>query len=869
MAHTRSDTRPHAPAGSHASNALHQILVLGGLLVGLGLRLHRLGSESLWYDETVSVVLARKPPLEMLAHTAGDIHPPGYYLWLHVWQWLARPTLQHGLEFLFAWPSLWCGVLIMALLYPLGRRLLDKQTALLALWLAAVNPFHIWYSQEVRMYTLGAFLGLLCLWALLDYFASQHGYQEANPTRLAVRPLVVYVVAAAFGLYTLYYFIFLLMALNGIALYLLWRLRPTPRTVRRLLEWLAAQCVVLLLWLPWLPIFWRQATDPPVPPWRAPWQNAAAFAATVGESLGVLLFGEAMPLHTGLLWMGVMLLILLGFYGFLRSWPRTCRFPFAAAVILLSYTFVPLALIYILTATVTPLYHARYLFTYAPPFLLIVAAALLYGMRWRPWLGGSGLLAIVLLCGWSLHQFWTAPAFRTDDHRAAVAQLAADWRPGDAILVNAGWVYTVFETYWPTQPTLDSAIPPPIAAQPRLTAYAAASDPSGNRRNAAPDPILVRTGSVDGLPNLGWGNAQSDFYAISRADTAAAIAQLTVRHPRIWHYRLYDTVNDPEGVIRSLLNTHAVQRSDVAHPGRDFLRVQQYETDAPTTWPAPPSTDSVTFGHEIRLDRHGAPTMHQAGNMLYVHLGWTLLVESMATDLNSSLRLYDVQGRLLTQADAALNHYRMWSGPHYDHWLALPVPTAAPPGPYSLELIIYRRADGTPLPVSASGGAADEQRVRNGQRWPLGSVELQPAPQPPAMARVRGRFDYIDLVRATLDRVSAAPGERLHVDLVWRPRPNAYRDTYTAILELRNAQDVVMQSWAELAGGLAHPSGAWPFGRPVSEQKVLPLAPDLPAGTYTLTLRLARASDGLPVAAQRGWLPLKQKAIEIGTIVLQ
>ena len=160
--------------------------LLLGILTAFGLRLFHLGIESLWYDETVSVVLARKTVPALLAHTAGDIHPPGYYLLLHFWQQLTTPTLNHGLEFLFTWPSLFFGMLTVALLYPLGTRLFSRPTALLGLWLAALHPYQIWYSQEVRMYTVGAALGLLCLWAVVKYLKygcfERHGFQPRTKT---------------------------------------------------------------------------------------------------------------------------------------------------------------------------------------------------------------------------------------------------------------------------------------------------------------------------------------------------------------------------------------------------------------------------------------------------------------------------------------------------------------------------------------------------------------------------------------------------------------------------------------------------------------------------------------------------------------
>ncbi len=152
-----------------AASRWHRPLLLAAILVGFAVRLYRLGAESLWYDETVSVYLSRLSLPAMFAHTAGDIHPPGYYALLHAWQALTAPSLAHGLEFLYAFPSLFFGLLALPLLYALGRRLFGPRTGLAALWLGAFAPFLVWYSQEVRMYTLGAFLGLLCLWSLLKF----------------------------------------------------------------------------------------------------------------------------------------------------------------------------------------------------------------------------------------------------------------------------------------------------------------------------------------------------------------------------------------------------------------------------------------------------------------------------------------------------------------------------------------------------------------------------------------------------------------------------------------------------------------------------------------------------------------------------
>ena len=75
------------------------------ILAGAALRLYRLGADSLWYDETVSTYLAGSRLPELIRHTAGDIHPPGYYLLLRGWLVLMGYPTGHadahgiGLEF--------------------------------------------------------------------------------------------------------------------------------------------------------------------------------------------------------------------------------------------------------------------------------------------------------------------------------------------------------------------------------------------------------------------------------------------------------------------------------------------------------------------------------------------------------------------------------------------------------------------------------------------------------------------------------------------------------------------------------------------------------------------------------------------------
>ena len=84
----------------------HRLLLMLIILAGAALRLYRLGADSLWYDETVSTYLAGSRLPDLLRHTAGDIHPPGYY------SSAARLARAHGLSHgPCRRPRHWAGVL--------------------------------------------------------------------------------------------------------------------------------------------------------------------------------------------------------------------------------------------------------------------------------------------------------------------------------------------------------------------------------------------------------------------------------------------------------------------------------------------------------------------------------------------------------------------------------------------------------------------------------------------------------------------------------------------------------------------------------------------------------------------------------------
>lgn len=114
------------------------------------LRLFRLDVQSLWFDESLSAIFAQQPlnVAIQLMLLEGLHHSPLYYI-------LLRPfAIGEFHEFSIRFLSVCLGTLAIPLIAQMGRITLNPRVGILAAILLTINPFHIWYSQEARMYAL-------------------------------------------------------------------------------------------------------------------------------------------------------------------------------------------------------------------------------------------------------------------------------------------------------------------------------------------------------------------------------------------------------------------------------------------------------------------------------------------------------------------------------------------------------------------------------------------------------------------------------------------------------------------------------------------------------------------------------------------
>lgn len=183
---------------SDVPRAKHWVLL--AVVTHIVLGSFRLGSESVWLDELMSIQMA-----------AGT--------WDNLWRWFRFLPEQHPFYYLLLRPwlavfgesatalrsfSLLCGAAAVPALYVLGSELVNHRTGLVAAGLLALSPFWLFYSQEGRMYTL---LVLLVCWSTLLFVRHLRQREQGSRSRLWT-----YWTVSVLGMYTHFFFGFVLLA---------------------------------------------------------------------------------------------------------------------------------------------------------------------------------------------------------------------------------------------------------------------------------------------------------------------------------------------------------------------------------------------------------------------------------------------------------------------------------------------------------------------------------------------------------------------------------------------------------------------------------------------------------------------------------
>lgn len=140
------------------------------IIFGLILRLFVI-NQSLWLDEAIGAIVVRDLTIKetFISYLPIDNHPPLYYLLLKFW------TDVFGYsELALRLPSVLFGIATIYVVYLITEDLLkNKKLGLMIALLLATSQFHIYYSQEARMYSMAAFFASVAFYSFVKLLENE------------------------------------------------------------------------------------------------------------------------------------------------------------------------------------------------------------------------------------------------------------------------------------------------------------------------------------------------------------------------------------------------------------------------------------------------------------------------------------------------------------------------------------------------------------------------------------------------------------------------------------------------------------------------------------------------------------------------
>lgn len=207
-------------------------------VIAFTLLVHQLDEKSLWGDEGYTARTVQGSLQSVVDAVAWEGYPPIYYVGIWFWRKFAGDS-----EFALRFPSVIFAVLSVAMLYPLGTRMMNSRVGLTAAGLMAISPFLVLHGRMARYYSLLLLLSLMTYWFFNQLFK--------RPDTMA--NWAGYILTSTLLMYTHYLAAAVLAAQAVVALA---RVRRHGQFVLGLI---ASQVAVVLLFSPWLGVMIQQA----------------------------------------------------------------------------------------------------------------------------------------------------------------------------------------------------------------------------------------------------------------------------------------------------------------------------------------------------------------------------------------------------------------------------------------------------------------------------------------------------------------------------------------------------------------------------------------------------------------------------------
>lgn len=388
-------------------------------IVGLCLRLYDLGTESIWYDESISIAVAKLGLIQQYkwSFLQNDNNPLFYYEFLHFWIKIFGDS-----EFASRLPSALFGAFSVIMIFFVGKSLYNRNVGIVAALLLAVSDFHIKYSQEARSYSLLALLALLSIYFFLKLIRSGNRWY-----------LIGYVISSLLMIYTHYYGFFILAAQN--IFFFAYYLRNKRLGEITLKKWIKLLVLLGVLYLPGFFLFLKHTVAIQGGFWLPP-----------PNLMGLI---KTFILYSGSITLCVILVLfsLFAVFGYGRIEDKLTRDKKSEPAednsdelnlsnnsriyILLLWLFVPILLPYLISLISTPVLLFRYTIAASMAFYLLAARGI--EMTGKKLIMLVSVLIILVLSSFSLHTYYN----NVDKYqwREAVGYIEEKASTGDYIAV--------------------------------------------------------------------------------------------------------------------------------------------------------------------------------------------------------------------------------------------------------------------------------------------------------------------------------------------------------------------------------------------------------------------------------------------------
>jgi uncharacterized membrane protein len=352
----------------------------------------------------------------MLYLIAQDVHVPLYHTLLHYWQvffgndiYTAR--LMSVVFFLATIPAV----------YLLGSYVYKRRVGLFAALLVTISPFINWYGSEARMYSMLAFFTVIHQFAFIKLF------REGKPSHW-----VWFTVTAILGIYTHYFFAFVL--LTEAIFFLMYSKKFAPKKALR--KFVISAAVVVGSLLPWLYYVYTLGSASNTKP-----NLSEPTSIDLFNTYAQFIFGFQSDTFNTVIISLWPIIVLLAFFG-LQKTNKVSK----ETIFFITAAVAPVIVAFIISVTVRPFYQSRYLIVALPALFIFISWAIsIYPKKISIILRSLLVLAI---SGLFIVQIVNRDTPVKEDYQQAVGYLNEKATSQDVIVLSAPFTIYPTEYYY-------------------------------------------------------------------------------------------------------------------------------------------------------------------------------------------------------------------------------------------------------------------------------------------------------------------------------------------------------------------------------------------------------------------------------------